>query len=170
MRGEYRYDITHSAVVVGSPPHARGILTFSRNLYNRFGFTPAYAGNTACTDVVNRCDWDHPRMRGEYFWLRQKKLFYHGSPPHARGIYFLNCRNTTQIHYLVITWFEPVYYYTPLIILYANVYLSQKELEQGHSFPSSFPRTTLHSHIIEKSKNSSMWLLKTSYCCGLASC
>ena len=37
--------------------------------------------------------WDHPRMRGENAAARIGRLFYVGSPPHARG----KCPNVDQV-------------------------------------------------------------------------
>ena len=47
--------------------------------------TPACAGKTDVSRVGGQKNWDHPRMRGEDFWLILTDFFIVGSPPHARG-------------------------------------------------------------------------------------
>ena len=46
IRGEYVNDRIKSPVIMGSPPHTRGILAEVQNCFLSAGFTPAYAGNT----------------------------------------------------------------------------------------------------------------------------
>ena len=66
MRGEYQTISHKSHLLLGSPPHARGIpdtiLIFCRSS----GITPACAGNTRQFRRPLRTLRDHPRMRGEY--------------------------------------------------------------------------------------------------------
>ena len=50
------------------------------------GITPAYAGNTCLWLLRFLYAWDHPRLRGEYFFFKQYPLHSSGSPPLTRGI------------------------------------------------------------------------------------
>ena len=69
MRGEYQRIVFWFTFLVGSSPHARGILSVSSH--------PAVLGQV------------HPRMRGEYSTTKQTRATMIGSSPHARGILFL---------------------------------------------------------------------------------
>ncbi len=51
------------------------------------GLTPAYAGNTIRGYVQHEISWAHPRIRGEYSVLSDKRYDVMGSPPHTRGIH-----------------------------------------------------------------------------------
>ena len=86
MRGEYCYFQGTTAYILGSPPHARGILALFQKGLTGDGITPACAGNTVVGyHIVDPCR-DHPRMRGEYLAWSDLLKIYWGSPPHARGI------------------------------------------------------------------------------------
>ena len=66
MRGEYPEWKVYTNKQVGSPPHARGILsTFDIN-FSTVRFTPACAGNTKTACKITAHHKVHPRMRGEY--------------------------------------------------------------------------------------------------------
>ena len=71
---------------MGSPPLARGIPDGWNVIPYRFGITPACAGNTEQMKVNAGPRWDHPRLRGEYYENKERKLKTEGSPPLARGI------------------------------------------------------------------------------------
>ena len=66
MRGEYDVIEQTGTTVVGSPPHARGILADELGMSEITGITPACAGNTNQKKSLQFVGWDHPRMRGEY--------------------------------------------------------------------------------------------------------
>ena len=86
MRGEYLCYIDLLHRLLGSPPHARGILERFFRKGSRIGITPACAGNTIAFDKFIDTSRDHPRMRGEYPFIQQSHMSDPGSPPHARGI------------------------------------------------------------------------------------
>ena len=52
------------------------------------GITPAYAGNTTLTALKPFIWQDHPRLRGEYYWLRTQHEKNAESPTLARGVLF----------------------------------------------------------------------------------
>ena len=86
MRGEYRLVAAEKAVTQGSPPLARGILLNLRLRRSIRRITPACAGNTISKDFPQCLIQDHPRLRGEYCYLRRWRQGRQGSPPLARGI------------------------------------------------------------------------------------
>ena len=86
MRGEYVFDLFEFSAIMGSPPHARGILYAEDVEEVAPRITPACAGNTLHIDVPRGQLRDHPRMRGEYYGCLSVIIIKAGSPPHARGI------------------------------------------------------------------------------------
>ena len=46
IRGEHVMKISNLIGILGSPPHTRGTLEVMDEIYETFGITPAYAGNT----------------------------------------------------------------------------------------------------------------------------
>ena len=70
---------------VGSPPHARGrpLGDVAQRAYARI--TPACAGKTLAERTIALTIEDHPRMRGEDWFMRFAICPGDGSPPHARG-------------------------------------------------------------------------------------
>ena len=50
-----------------------------------FGITPAYAGKRVLCGTSGNLNLDHPRLCGEKFEQRGKKLCRVGSPPPMRG-------------------------------------------------------------------------------------
>ena len=86
MRGEYTLPTFVTVVLLGSPPHARGIRRIPAVSDAGPGITPACAGNTGLTLMIFRIARDHPRMRGEYQKGGCAMYRNMGSPPHARGI------------------------------------------------------------------------------------
>ena len=89
MRGEYTRVLFLAVSVLGSPPLARGIHGM-RCLKNwDKGITPACAGNTSRIACEQLTLTDHPRLRGEYMYEREKNYLLAGSPPLARGILLL---------------------------------------------------------------------------------
>ena len=85
MRGEHQGTRQSIASKVGSSPHARG--TPGDLFVMQYGtrIIPACAGNTRSTVTNSRGRWDHPRMRGEHFFMPEDGHHPKGSSPHARG-------------------------------------------------------------------------------------
>ena len=89
IRGEYSTAVMLRPPCLGSPPHTRGIpLCFNLSSLAS-GFTPAYAGNTTAHRSGARAWQVHPRIRGEYRPARPRFVSSIGSPPHTRGILYL---------------------------------------------------------------------------------
>ena len=78
----------------GSPPLARGIRMFGKDKGNIVRITPACAGNTIRHSSEWNPDEDHPRLRGEYKYLKVCKFAIKGSPPLARGIQTSDCKSS----------------------------------------------------------------------------
>ena len=85
-RGEYSGMIFSARLVLGSPPHTRGILLGKGGGTQTYGITPAHAGNTIFQLFDQLDKRDHPRTRGEYLRSGEGTPFKKGSPPHTRGI------------------------------------------------------------------------------------
>ena len=86
LRGEYDTIIIRHQHIVGSPPLTRGI-PHRVGLLGMFSrITPAYAGNTVPLSCGTAIKGDHPRLRGEYYEIKERKLKAEGSPPLTRGI------------------------------------------------------------------------------------
>ena len=85
LRGEHVICPHTSGLPMGSPPLTRG--THLMRIPDRSSgrITPAYAGNTSCTQCGYSREWDHPRLRGEH--ALNLLEYYHnwGSPPLTRG-------------------------------------------------------------------------------------
>ena len=86
MRGEYGRSIKNILSVIGSPPLAWGIQGLHFDPKGSTRITPTCVGNTRCHDGKPRLEEDHPHLRGEYPFFRQKKRGTKGSPPLAWGI------------------------------------------------------------------------------------
>ena len=84
--GEYSFNSTSRLVMLGSPPHMRGILEAPHMFDGGNRITPAHAGNTSPTARRFTGFWDHPRTCGEYSARRPHTAHLRGSPPHMRGI------------------------------------------------------------------------------------
>ena len=84
--GEYGPKESASGRSVGSPPLMRGILNFPNLFYQPLRLTPAYAGNMRSRVSTERDKQAHPRSRGEYYRLLDRKRDLVGSPPLTRGI------------------------------------------------------------------------------------
>ena len=69
LRGEYSTNEVGDTLTVGSPPPTRGILLIVEYSPVRFGITPAYAGNTLYKYIIVSACRDHPRLRGEYYFI-----------------------------------------------------------------------------------------------------
>ena len=96
IRGEYQNGHTAAEAREGSPPHTRGILSNVLSQKQGTRFTPAYAGNTLCSDDFTYCLQVHPRIRGEYFSRSIQPPAGAGSPPHTRGILTLTRTESTK--------------------------------------------------------------------------
>ena len=84
-RGEkVSFDII-SAILWGSPPHARGKVYRAALNGERWGITPARAGKRQIGEIDSKIDKDHPRTRGEKSQMGLNSNLCQGSPPHARG-------------------------------------------------------------------------------------
>ena len=75
--------------MLGSPPHTRGIPLISTVPGAGDRITPAYAGNTRRKGKTQWKKSDHPRIRGEYNKRNGNNHSSRGSPPHTRGIPFI---------------------------------------------------------------------------------
>ena len=85
MRGEDFPFCLAGRLSPGSPPHARGRLSFL-SCWEAFSrITPACAGKTSSSGGTGTAFADHPRMRGEDSRYVNNQSRGHGSPPHARG-------------------------------------------------------------------------------------
>ena len=65
MRGEDKAASASLEQELGSPPHARGRRFGAVRDGIAQGITPACAGKTRRHLLRDRCETDHPRMRGE---------------------------------------------------------------------------------------------------------
>ncbi len=72
--------------MIGSPPHAWGILHFTCRVINVSRITPTCVGNTRHLSASRLRRRDHPHMRGEYRIGSCSRIKHTGSPPHAWGI------------------------------------------------------------------------------------
>ena len=69
----------------GSSPHTRGARQGALVHPFLLGIIPAYAGSTrSCPAPPERCR-DHPRIRGEHYWVMSRRAAPMGSSPHTRG-------------------------------------------------------------------------------------
>ena len=84
-------DTLWSVSFLGSSPHTRGALIFSRCNGRDRGIIPAYAGSTSHLRSFMNSSWDHPRIRGEHESVKGKAVHQAGSSPHTRGaLHFLD--------------------------------------------------------------------------------
>ena len=72
IRGEHLLLVFVDRACLGSSPHPRGTLGILKLQLAEVGIIPASAGNTQMFIVAALVFWDHPRIRGEHFYL-----FYH---------------------------------------------------------------------------------------------
>ena len=85
MRGEHQSTSGAIDELVGSSPHARGVLACHTASCRRSGIIPACAGSTRAPRWRGPCTGDHPRMRGEHCPRLPACSSTLGSSPHARG-------------------------------------------------------------------------------------
>ena len=118
IRGEHLGDVRPGDLVRGSSPHTRGA-PLNRQKAQRYAagssphtrgalgdppcgvqagrIIPAYAGSTDRPPVVEACERDHPRIRGEHGSGVFGFLFREGSSPHTRGALLVHIPSATPI-------------------------------------------------------------------------
>ena len=69
----------------GSPPLTRGPHTTVIAMQPVEGITPAYAGTTHRPRTISCRVWDHPRLRGDHWFIPCEFNHIIGSPPLTRG-------------------------------------------------------------------------------------
>ena len=85
LRGEQSDTVKTMSIPAGSPPLARGTAGNLSLTLIQSRITPACAGNRKCGRYKHHKREDHPRLRGEQYRARLKKVAAKGSPPLARG-------------------------------------------------------------------------------------
>ena len=85
-RGVYAQGAEHVVPVIGSSPLARGLPAHSHGIVSRTRIIPARAGFTFGVSVYELCSEDHPRSRGVYELALVAAEVYEGSSPLARGL------------------------------------------------------------------------------------
>ena len=85
MRGEQSWWGDEVTPAQGSPPLARGTVSFFFESTKLGGITPACAGNRATALAAAWAEEDHPRLRGEQMTGEYAAFVEKGSPPLARG-------------------------------------------------------------------------------------
>ena len=85
MCGEKSSCESHTASILGSPPHVRGKAGKLKMRYAINRITPACAGKRCRLTVCLLRTRDHPRMCGEKGALGKYIAAIEGSPPHVRG-------------------------------------------------------------------------------------
>ena len=70
LRGEYATRKNMIIVLRGSPPPTRGIRLVVKFVKAYIRITPAYAGNTDRSITAVLKSEDHPRLRGEYLYIK----------------------------------------------------------------------------------------------------
>ena len=69
MRGEKRSSATIDPIIVGSSPHARGKGEYAIEALDSNRIIPACAGKSSQCGHCSSSRQDHPRMRGEKFFV-----------------------------------------------------------------------------------------------------
>ena len=85
VRGEHPYTPGPCSISGGSSPRARGTPRPGRVPPRRVRIIPACAGNTPDPEALAGGRSDHPRVRGEHWWLFCMGATPPGSSPRARG-------------------------------------------------------------------------------------
>jgi hypothetical protein len=85
IRGEHGHTSSRLVGVMGSSPHTRGAhqRPIPHGLSPRI--IPAYAGSTKGHRPTSRPSPDHPRIRGEHWYIWYGTHYERGSSPHTRG-------------------------------------------------------------------------------------
>ena len=84
-RGEHVWVVRFPVVPLGSSPLARGTQHAQKGTNPKTGLIPARAGNTRLPRSLTRCEWAHPRSRGEHEVSLSLMASRMGSSPLARG-------------------------------------------------------------------------------------
>ena len=85
LRGEKKTGTPAADRRRGSPPLTRGKAKANANRRNAHRITPAYAGKSGAVARFNLDNEDHPRLRGEKYWVAMEWARHKGSPPLTRG-------------------------------------------------------------------------------------
>ena len=121
LRGNYSCSDHLNTSVPGSSPLTRELLYTIHTLQTRNGITPAYAGTTTFHYVTITFYWDHPRLRGNYFFSIGQIVEQRGSPPLTRELHLHSSKlylclritpayaGTTSIRFLlkILSWDHP---------------------------------------------------------------
>ena len=84
-RGEHTRPMSLNLLSGGSSPLARGTQHAQKGTNPKTGLIPARAGNTRLPRSLTRCEWAHPRSRGEHEVSLSLMASRMGSSPLARG-------------------------------------------------------------------------------------
>ena len=90
LRGNYLVAIFLSAMLAGSPPLTRELLSTNLPISSSSRITPAYAGTTYLPRYYQQSDKDHPSLRGNYSQLETSSVTRLGSPPLTRELLINN--------------------------------------------------------------------------------
>ena len=85
IRGEHGDRGGEDGLYAGSSPHTRGARPPRPGKTPASGIIPAYAGSTEDVNAFQLGLRDHPRIRGEHFWVWLIWEASWGSSPHTRG-------------------------------------------------------------------------------------
>ena len=85
IRGEHPVGMDVTITSPGSSPHTRGAHGGLLVLAGGAGIIPAYAGSTNFDRLLYYDTEDHPRIRGEHFFVTFRDARLLGSSPHTRG-------------------------------------------------------------------------------------
>ena len=83
--GENLSGFHKDSLLIGSPPQVRGKQTYMGYSFFNNRITPAGAGKTETTSMIDRFPRDHPRRCGENAEKPVTVSMYSGSPPQVRG-------------------------------------------------------------------------------------
>ena len=86
LRGDYSFSRDSSGSQGGSPPLTRGLRFVYGPSDSDLRITPAYAGTTTTQGVRRGSASDHPRLRGDYRYVKFFLSAMAGSPPLTRGL------------------------------------------------------------------------------------
>ena len=100
MRGEYTGHDAGQQRVLGSSPHAWGILGAYSTSMQPTRFIPTCVGNTATGWLSPACSAVHPHMRGEYQFFSASLVVELGSSPHAWGILAAACLHDSSFRFI----------------------------------------------------------------------
>ena len=84
LRGNNFRAVSIAVLSLGSPPLAREQPRATSSYQDRSGITPACAGTTTGSGLLDPVFWDHPRLRGNNAIISASFTGTAGSPPLAR--------------------------------------------------------------------------------------